>query len=180
LYRVAASGQRERLESGTPLSLGDHLTLELKASTPLYVYIVNEDEAGHSYALFPIPELDQKNPLPANATHLLPGTRGGRNLSWTVDSPGGREHLMILASPERLVEFENEMKGLARAGEIAVAIPEKAMISLRGIGSLSETPIATKQQSAGRLFEMAEEIAAHSEVVHGVWMRRIDLENPAP
>jgi hypothetical protein len=72
------------------------------------------------------------------------------------------------------------MKGLARPGEIAVALPERAMISLRGIGSLSESPIANQQRSAGRLFEMAHEMAATSEVVHGVWMRRIDLENPAP
>jgi serine/threonine protein kinase len=181
LYRVSGtSGLRERLESGAGLSLGDNLSFEFKASAPLYVYIINEDEAGHAYALFPIPGLDQENPLPANATHLLPGKREGKNLSWAVDSPGGREHLMVLASPERLVEFENEMKGLARPGEIAVALPERAMISLRGIGSLSESPIANQQRSAGRLFEMAHEMAATSEVVHGVWMRRIDLENPAP
>lgn len=181
VYRVpAGSNRRERLESGSRLALGDRLTLEFEASAPLYVYVINEDEAGHAYALFPLPGLDAQNPLPPGATHVLPGIRDGRNLSWEVDSPGGREHLMVLASPTRLVEFEADMNGLARPGQVAVAIPDAARVHLRGLGSLAESPAAGGGRSAGPLFEMAQRLASRSEVTNGVWMRRMELENPRP
>lgn len=179
LIRVAAgSGRRERLDSGARLALGDDLTLEFKSSAPLYVYVINEDEAGHSFALFPLPDLDRKNPLPQDTTLVLPGARNGKNVSWSVDSQGGREHLMILASPTRLVPFEAELSSLARAGQMAVSIPEAAQVYLRGIGGMHETPTSSGGQSAGRLFEMAQRMATHREVVSGVWMRQIELENP--
>lgn len=181
VYRVAAgSNQRDRLESGARLSLGDRLTLEFEASAPLYVYVINEDEAGHSYALFPLPGLDLQNPLPPGRTHVIPGARSGRNLSWAVDSPGGREHLLVLASPTRLVAFEADMNGLARPGQIAVPIPDAARIHLRGLGSLVESPPTERGKTAGPLFEMAQRLASRSEVTHGVWMRRMQLENPRP
>ncbi|HZI93151.1 MAG TPA: DUF4384 domain-containing protein [Patescibacteria group bacterium] len=179
LYRVAAnSSRRERLDSGAQLALGDRLTLEMKASTPLHVYVINEDEAGHSYALFPLPGLQLQNPLPPGATHRLPGARDGSDLSWTVDSPGGREHLMVVASPTRLIEFEAEMNSLAKPGQMAVPIPERAKVRLRGIGGLEQAPSPVTGESAQRLFDMAERLASRSETVTGVWMRRIDLENP--
>jgi hypothetical protein len=181
LYRVGAqSGKRERLETGARLSLNDHLTLEFKATAPLHVYVINEDEAGLSYALFPLPGLEPQNPLPAGATHVLPGSRDGKSLSWTVSSPGGREHLMVLASPTRLVEFEAEMSALARPGEMAVSISDAARVHLRGIGGLAEAPAAAGGKSAGHLFEMAQDLASGSEVASGAWIRQIELENPPP
>jgi serine/threonine protein kinase len=180
LYRVpAGTSVRERLDPGARLSLGDSLTLEFETSAPVHVYVINEDEAGHAYALFPLPGFEPRNPLSPGTRHLLPGVRDGKSLSWTVDSPGGREHLLVLASPDRLIEFEAEMNALARPGQTAVPIPESARLRLRGLGGLSETPSpAGGGTSAGRLFEMAQRLAAGSEEAHGVWMRRIDLENP--
>jgi len=181
LFRVSpASGVRQRLEPGDRLTLGDRLSLEFKASQPLHVYIINEDEAGHAYALFPLPGFDQQNPLAPNVAHVLPGARQGTDLSWTVDSAGGREHLLVLASPARLTEFETEMGSLARPGETAVSIPAAMAVHLRGLGGLAPTPPPGGQAAAGRLFEMAHLLAARSEVVSGVWLRRIELENPAP
>jgi serine/threonine-protein kinase len=181
VYRFpSGSDQRQLLESGARLALGDRLNLEFEASVPLHVYVINEDEAGHSYALFPLPGLDAQNPLPAGVRHVLPGTRDGRNLSWTVDSPGGREHVLVVASPTRLVEFEADMNGLARPGQIAVPIPESARMHLRGLGGLSEAPATAGRTTAAPLFERAQRLAARSEVTRGVWVRRLDLENPRP
>jgi eukaryotic-like serine/threonine-protein kinase len=181
LYRVTGkSTERERLEPGARLKLGDKLTLEFQSSTPLHVYVIDEDDEGHAYALFPLPGLDLHNPLPGGTKHVLPGSLAGKNNSWLVDTPGGSEHLMVLASPTRLVQFEAEMNGLARPGKAAVAIPETARIQLRGIGGLAESPAPHAKKSAGPLFDMAQRLASRSEVVEGVWMRRIDLENPRP
>ena len=181
LYRTPAnSDRRERLEQGSRLSLGDRLNLEFTASKPLHVYVINEDDAGHAYSLFPLPGLEPGNPLPADELLLLPGSRGGKPISWAVNSAGGREHLMILASPTRLVEFEAAMNGLARAGEDAVPIPETAKSHLRGIGGLAQGPANSTGTSAISLFEMAQELASRTEVVNGVWLRRVELESPRP
>jgi hypothetical protein len=60
-----------------------------------------------------------------------------------------------------------------------VAIPEAARLTLRGIGGLEESPATGGGRPATRLFELGQELASRSETVQGVWMRRVDLENPA-
>jgi serine/threonine-protein kinase len=182
LYRVDGQGQRDRLESGARLELGDKLSLEFEASTDLHVYVINEDEQGRALALFPMPGFDLANPLPANRKHVLPGSIGGQPKSWKVDTPGGREHLLVLASPERLIEFEAEIDALPhpREGQLARAIPQSARVRLRGIGGVVDAPDRAGDATAGRLFEMADQLAGRAEVVEGAWVRRIVLENPAP
>src|SRR5262249_24350297 len=127
-------------------------------------------------------DLEPKNPLPAEETHLLPGVdTEQRQAYWNVTSAGGREHVMVLASPQRIVEFEAEMMRLPKPepGANAVAIPGEAMVRVRGIGGLvrSKRP-APAREKATSLFEMAEKLAGKSERVEGPWLRRIDLENP--
>jgi serine/threonine-protein kinase len=186
LYRVRGDAPPERLEPGARLAIGDELHLEFQASRPLHVYVVDEDDRGRAFALFPLPSLEIKNPLPSGHTHRIPGTRNGKSLSWKVDTPGGREHLLILASPERLTEFEAEMAFLERPrpdGEpqLAVGLSDAARTRLRGIGGMAETTKApARGESATRLFEMAGRLASRSEVAQGVWCRQIELENPAP
>lgn len=182
LYRANERGQRDRLESGERLALGDRLSLEFEASRDLYVYVVNEDEQGRAYALFPMPNLDLANPLPANHKHVLPGSIDGEPKDWQVTTPGGREHLVVLASPERLTEFEAEMDKLPlpREGQLARGIPPSARVRLRGIGGVVDAPDRAPDGTAGRLFEMADKLAGREEVVEGAWVRRIELENPAP
>jgi hypothetical protein len=182
LYRVDEHGQRDRLESGSRLELGDMLSLELEASTELHVYVINEDEQGRAFALFPMPNLDLANPLPANRKYVLPGSIDGQPKYWEVDTPGGREHLLVLASPERLIEFEDEMNALPlpREGQLAREIPQSARVRLRGIGGIADAPDRAPDGTAGRLFEMADKLAGKAEVVEGAWVRRIELENPVP
>jgi serine/threonine-protein kinase len=182
LYRADEHGQRDRLASGERLVLGDRLSLEFEASRDLYVYVVNEDEQGRAYALFPMPNLDLTNPLPANRRHILPGSIDGEPKDWQVTTPGGREYLVVLASPERLTEFEAEMDKLPlpREGQLARGIPPAARVRLRGIGGVVDAPDRAPDGTAGRLFEMADQLAGREKVVEGAWVRRIELENPAP
>jgi len=187
VQRLRKDGRHDRLESGSRLALGDQLALELRASVPVHVYVIDEDDEGHAYALFPLPDLETKNPLPADTTVLLPGVDAERRQNyWSVTSAGGREHLMVLASPERLVDFEAEMMKLRRPepGVNAMAIPDETMTRLRrtrGLGGLVQAARpAPVQEHAGHLFEMAERLAGTKEEVTGPWLRRVDLENPAP
>lgn len=184
-YQVAAgfwrqrAGLRERIVPGARLELGDGLSLEFEASEPVYLYVINEDEAGSAYLLFPLPGFELGNPLPGRRAHLLPGRRAGRPKDWIVTSAGGREHLLLIASRERLEEFETEMRKLPAAGsEGYPQISESAKSRLRGIGGVGEA--SQTSISSRHLFDLAARLAARLEVVRGTWMRQVDFENPAP
>lgn len=181
LYRVA-NGARETLDEQSQLQVGDELGFEIQATRELYVYIFNEDEQGNAYALFPLPDFEMQNPLPAGQTHILPGRRDGAPLHWQVSSAGGTEHLVILASPDPLTEFEREMGQLAKptAGSVAQSIPAPARERLRGIGMLAEAEDGEGPSESRRLFELARQLSGQAETVEGVWMREIALDNPAP
>jgi hypothetical protein len=183
VIRLDKQGRRERLDQGAKLALGDWLSLEFEASKEVYLYVINEDELGQAYALFPLPDFDQQNPLPAGRRHEIPGRIDGKPVSWEVNTPGGREHLMLLASAERLVDFEAEMARLARpqTGQMAVPIPDELKRRLRGLGGISTRPeTADPEGSIDRLFELAQRLAGEPDVVRGAWLRRFDLENPPP
>jgi hypothetical protein len=182
LFRSGRDGGRERLLPGDRLRIGDALSMEVRASRDLHLYVVNEDETGRAFALFPLPGLDRANPLPANAAHRLPGSRRGAELSWGVDTAGGREHLLIVASPEPLVEFERELAAIpAPAGAAPASLPlgEGAAMRLRGLGVLREDPApGDSAGGARRLFEMADSLRAGPERTSGVWVRHFAIENP--
>jgi serine/threonine-protein kinase len=186
-YTVEATFQRHRGESFEPLppgsrvALGDHLCLDFKASVPTYVYIIDEDERGEAWLLFPLPGLELRNPLEPGELHRLPGKRAGKPFEWTVTSVGGREHLLVVASPNRLTEFEADMLALPKAGSEGYAqLSDRARRHLRGIGGLEEGSGKGGAAASDRLFDMAARLGSRSEQVKGVWVRQVDLENPAP
>ena len=101
LRRVSATGLTA-LGAGARVAPGDRLFLEVTATKPVHVYVVNQDERGESYLLFPLPGQTVKNPLLAGAVHRLPG-----HIDWEVTSVGGREHFLIVASPDSLGPLES-------------------------------------------------------------------------
>ena len=179
LYRVA-DGAREPLDEAATINVGDELGFEFQATRELYVYIFNEDAQGNAFALFPLPGFEMQNPLPAGQTHILPGRRNGAPLHWQVSSAGGTEHLVVLASPEPLTEFEREMSQLAKPSleSIAQVVSPEARERLRGIGMLAESDAPDTQPESRRLFELARQLSGQAETVEGVWMREIALDNP--
>lgn len=175
------NGTSEPLQPGGRVRPGDGLALEFSATRPLYVYVVNEDEQGEAYLLFPLNGVQPLNPLPAGVQHSLPGTRGGKRIDWQVSSAGGKEHLLLVASPERLDDFEAELMAVpqAEAGEQYAHLSSGAKTRLRGIGGLQERSEAeTPAAASHRLFDLAARLAARSEVVQGVWVRQVEFDNP--
>ena len=144
-----------------PDAPGDRLFLRLQASRPLFVYVLSEDEGGGSSLLFPLPGQDRTNPVPVGGPHRLPGGRG-----WSLG--GIAPHLVVIASPARLLEFENELR--AERVPIGGAPLQKAPLSAATLKRLLESTQAT-----GRLFEAARPAAPRLEIVRGLWIRRIDL-----
>ena len=184
-YRVDAAVYREvngvdqKLEPGARLSLGDKLSLHLHMSVPAHVYVVNEDEMGDSYLLFPIKDRTDVNPLPGGTAHRLP-SRSNERLSWQVTSAGIREHFLIFVSPEPSPTFERLFSSLpapAPDAPLAVKIPGAIVDTLRGIGGLVSTPVhADKGMRYVPAYSTA--LPSSEETAHGLWVRQIAFENP--
>ena len=165
------------------MSPGDRLSLEVRATRPAWIYVLNEDERGERYLLFPQPRFDASNPLAADSTFVLPGTLGGKEHAWTVTSVGGREYFLIVASPRPLPEIEADLKLLpaplpGRPIDYA-PVGEATVERLRGVGGVAELPRdAARPAPRSRAFDRFRALAGRETDIHGVWIRQINLENP--
>ncbi len=185
---LMANGTATPLEAGSTISLGDRLTLDFEGSRQLYVYVLSQDDMDQGYLLFPMDGSDVSNPLPGGQKHRLPGTADGMQLLWTVTSTAGREHVVIVASPTRLTEFEQEIRPLNRPGDTSggeAAYPRvqtEALSVLRGLGGVDKEPPAPDRNPAigGDIMEAVEKLKSRRESVRGVWVRQIDLDYDGP
>jgi hypothetical protein len=179
MYRLA-DGKVAPLKAGARLKLGDQLYLQVRTSVPAHVYVVNEDDRGESYLLFPLPNQETTNPLPAERDHRLPGLVNGREMYWQVTTPGGEEHFVIFVSPEPLKEFEQTFASLATpsAGEptLSARLSERSVGVLRGVGGLVGAPASQKSAALSAAF--VTPLPSGPETTHGTWVRQVSFENP--
>lgn len=188
-YAVEASflkrddGATTRLAQGDHVAPGDQLSLELRTSRAAWAYVLNEDEHGERYLLFPQPAFDLRNPLPPDATLLLPGKIQGKENAWRVTSRGGREHFLVVVSPEPVAELEADLgkipaPELGRPVEYA-SVSSSSVERLRGAGGLAELPATTAPAPAHwNAFDRFRSLAGREDGVQGLWVRHIVLENP--
>jgi eukaryotic-like serine/threonine-protein kinase len=186
-YRIESAfyreskGRVERLKPGDKLAPGDALSLQVQASIPMYFYVVNEDERGHSFLLFPLPGQTMQNPLPPGQRHRLPSAGSGELLSWEVTTTGLREHFLLVASPERSTAFDELFATLpqpafGRATENA-KLSVEAIGVLRGVGGLTVSPAQVDRQL--RLMpEFSTPLTESEEPGQGVWIRHATFVNP--
>jgi eukaryotic-like serine/threonine-protein kinase len=181
LYRVQGVGE-QRLQPGATVRPGDRLALEVRVSTPTHIYVVNEDDRGESYLLFPLPGQKVTNPLPAVQPNRLPGERDGQQVYWQVTSAGGREHFLIFASPEPVIAFEKMFATLPRpelnAPVVSAKLSRDAVGLLRGVGGLA--PASARPTDGLRLTDQfTTPLGESEETARGIWVRQITLANPA-
>jgi serine/threonine protein kinase len=94
------------IASNDAVQVGDRLMLAFDSDRKTYVYVINWDDEGRAYLLFPMRSSELHNPLAAGDEHHLPGMVQGEPFAWEVSSSGGHEHFAIVASRDRLAEFE--------------------------------------------------------------------------
>jgi eukaryotic-like serine/threonine-protein kinase len=187
-YTVEASlttrddGRPVRLVSGDRVRPGQHLWLDVRVTRPAWVYVLDEDERGERYLLYPQPRFATRNPLRADSAYVLPGTVEGREYAWTVTSAGGREHVLVIASPSPIAEIEADLARMPRAESgrpIAYApIGSASVEHLRGIGGMSPSSPAPASAPPALVFDRFRALAGREADVQGVWIRQIVLENP--
>lgn len=185
-YRIDAafyrekSGSIERLKPGTKVAPNEALSLQVELSAPAYVYVVNEDESGESYLLFPLPGLALTNPLPPGQRHRLPGMWNGEAISWQITSTGKKEHFLIVASPQPSREFAELFASLPQPSfgkPAAQKLSGDEIGKLRSAGGLTASP-ARKDQQLRLSPEFATPLAAVEERVRGIWIRHATFDNP--
>ena len=179
LYTMRDGGAT-RLRFGDHVAPGDKLFAQLRVSAPTYVYIVNEDDRGESFLLFPLPGQAADNPIAAGGPTRVPGMRGG-DVSWEITSAGGREHFLIFASPERLQAFEELFAALPRPSfdrpAVGAKLTDTTVSKLRGVGGLAAAPAP---QTSARLTNIfTSPLGDREETARGLWVRQLTVENPA-
>jgi len=172
LFRQAGAGA-EPLVSGDRVSPGDQLFLEISGDRAVHVYVIDEDSEGRAFVLFPAPGVEPRNPL-APGRHRLPGATEGRLRTWEVDSAGGEEVLLLIASDRALPELEEEIRAIPRVETDADPAPAAGdPRRLRGIGRLGAPP--PDEERPPRL---SDRLRATWDPDSGVWFREIRLRNP--
>jgi hypothetical protein len=176
------NGQAVPLTQGSRVRLGDKLFAHVNASRSVHLYIVNRDDTGQSFLLFPLPGFSPGNPIPISQMTRFPGTSDGLQHYWNVTSAGGREHFFLYVSPQRLVEFEQLLAALPRAevGRTVTSIPLSTsdIGILRSIGGLSAAASSTTPAAGTELADL-QPLSDQTESATGVWARRMTLQNPA-
>jgi hypothetical protein len=176
-------GQDVPLTTSSRVAPGDKLFLTVEASRPVFVYIINQDDKGAWFRLFPIPGLALTNPVPAGGRHRFPGLMEGEEFFWQVTSPGGREHFLVFAAPERLTAFEELFARIppAEVGRPVGEVPlsAQAVDVLRGIGGLASGQPSSNASGALAFAELRP-LATGVETADGLWARQITVQNPDP
>ena len=173
-----------KLVSGDRVKPGQHLWLQVRVSQPAWIYVLDEDDRGERYLLYPQPRFNVRNPLPADSMVVLPGRVDGEEYAWTVTSAGGREHVLVVASLTPIQEIEADLEKLpgSKPGRpIAYApVGDASVEHLRGIGGMDPlSPGAVPPLPERVLFDKFRSLAGRETDVHGVWIRQIVLDNPA-
>jgi tRNA A-37 threonylcarbamoyl transferase component Bud32 len=184
LYRQLR-GQEVRLRPGARIEPGAKLFAKVRASVPTFVYIVNEDEHGDVYLLFPLPGQSLKNPLPAGTANRLPGaqdSQDNKEILWQVDKAGGREHFLIFASPERMSVFEQMFAKLPHpeAGRPIQSAPlSRASVGmLRSVGGLAPAVDSGRPSNGPLTEQFSTPLGDTEETARGMWIRQLTLDNP--
>lgn len=182
LFRRTGSEDRPLSVPGGKVGPGDRLSLDLKPREAMYTYVLNEDEAGAVYVLFPIPGATPTNPLSPSVRYRLPGRMGDSLIYWTVTSIGGREEIVVIGSREPLRELENVLARIPSVSERRQVRFERVdpatLGQFRSIGGLAKE--RSNPGDVRRLEEAIQALDERRKSEGDVWIWRAELANPAP
>ena len=181
MFRVR-DGARETLLAGSWIQPGDHLYLELQVSEPLHVYVINEDEHGEMFVLFPVPGVEPGNPIAGGGPQRLPGARAGVPQDWQVSSAGGKESFLMVASRQPVELLEQELR------KHRVADPERPVVyatlnvaalrNTRGVGTLAAASPEEQLAAASQIEQLVRLLNGVQKADQPLWMRVLELNNP--
>ena len=156
---------------------GDAVYLEFEAEQRVYIYVLNEDQEGSRFLLFPLPGGEKQNPLAGGERHRLPGEVWGDERTWGFSESGGDEKVFILASLEPLEPLEAAARKWTN--DLALGYPqidEVAVRSLRGMSILDEAKKSGKPKSEDSLEDIIDKLVQSSQLKGKVWRKKYVFE----
>ena len=139
---------------------------------------------GRAFVLFPLSGLGLSNPLQPGARHRLPGTiteeGSEKTLRWSVDTVGGKETFLIIASREPLDELERALETVMQARtDSPVEVNSTLVARLRGIGTVIKKDAPPSESVAGgaAVSESLKRLSRRASA-GDIWIQEIVLENP--
>jgi serine/threonine-protein kinase len=179
LYLDRASGP-VRLESGDRIAPGDAVFLRVDTSESAYLYVLDEDDRGVLYALYPVPGATPGNPLAGSSQHRLPGSLGGKPFDWQVTSAGGSEDICVIASRTPIAALESELAHVPHAHPgvpISYArLPSETVDRLRGLDGMTEA-VSPDTAPNRRLADLMRSLHARPQSADEPWIWELVLEN---
>ncbi len=175
LFRHSAAGDR-RLAPGARVHPGDSLYMTVRGVRPMHLYVLDQDDHGGLFVLFPVKGLDVRNPIAAQTPLRIPGTRRGSTVDWQVSDAGGEETIVVVASPVPLLELEHAIAALP-GGDAAASASDHGD-GTRGIGSMVVEPPSAPGAAATRITHLLASLADARDSAASARLWRITLENP--
>lgn len=179
-YRSGAStASDERVSASTRLRVNDELHLEVQTSSAVYVYVVNEDEKGAAFLLYPLAGDAHANPVDAGTRVRLP-----KDANWRVDAAGGHEHFLVFASTEKLTAFETAFARLSvptpGGATSGPRLLDDTLEQLGDVGQLrSVGGLVPKRPPSGapglRYSDLFTEPLQGRELADGMWVRQLKV-----
>ncbi len=163
------------LGDGDPIAVGDHLIVELESSEDVHVYVLNRDDQGALFLLFPMRETETTNPIERGVRHRLPGMIAGVPQAWKITTGGRIEQFLIVASREPLAELEQDLAGLARPSADTAPyarLSDESERRLRGAGAVVADP---ESEMSVDVFDRVKRLEDSEGSVNGIWMRSVRL-----
>jgi hypothetical protein len=162
------------LHDGDRIAPGDALALSYRNARNAFVYVLNEDDTGSVFKLFPLTGAELANPLPAGAALRLPGRVAGQDQDWRVTSRGGRERFFVVIADAAVPALEQLQLAEASTGLPVLGGDLLAQNDpVRGVGGLSARP---RPEALGdtRMGTWLETLRAQ---VAGLEVQRVELIN---
>lgn len=169
-FRARDSGDDERLSQESTVIVDDRLHARITTSKPAYVYVVNEDDKGRSFLLFPLRDSKTSNLLPAGRTLRIPD-----NFDWQVDSPGGQEHFIVFASQDPVSALDDAFSRLASP---RAPLPPELPNRLRSAGIVVPTKPTVAPTYNGHFSELfTAPLLDRQETAKGLWVRQLTVRS---
>jgi len=181
-FTATRTGASRLLAASDAVTAADRLELRIELSRPAHVYVLNLDAAGRAVLLFPMAGGGARNPLPALQPVVLPGQVQGERLGWTLSADEGVESFLVVASTERLADFEAvaaKIPAVAIGGGLtATPVADVAMTALvRGVTGVAKIPAPERTSAAADLLELVRSLAQASRASRDLWLHELRLQN---
>ena len=160
IYYEDEQGKLQYLTEGSVLHSGDAYALYVRPSDDCYLYIIQVDDLGCSYRLFPNEEYHtQVNPLKAGEDHWIPNTEE----YFVLDETTGKERFYLFASLDQIVELE-EASTLQHADFDRV-------LKIMGVAGLKQkiNPYQAKPPKRIHTAEVKKKLQAEGAFVYETW-----------